>query len=256
MKVFSYGGGVQSTAALVLAIQGQIDYPLFVFCNVGNDSENPATIEYVEQIAKPYALAHHIEFVELARSQTLYAKLTKPGSRSVGIPVRMSNGAPGRRPCTVDYKIKLAARYIKSRGATAANPATVGLGISLDEFQRARNDSGIAWEKLAYPLLDLRLSRADCLQIIEKAGLPTPPKSSCWFCPYHTMRVWQDMRNQQPELFERACKLEALLNERRKELGKDNIWLSGKLRPLAMATTDLTQLTFEEDICESGYCFV
>ena len=37
LKVFSYGGGVQSTAALVLAAQGKIDYQTFLFCNVGAD---------------------------------------------------------------------------------------------------------------------------------------------------------------------------------------------------------------------------
>src|SRR5258708_98613 len=46
LKVFSFGGGVQSVAALVLAAQGKIDYRHFVFCNVGDDSENPATLEY------------------------------------------------------------------------------------------------------------------------------------------------------------------------------------------------------------------
>lgn len=41
LRVFSYGGGVQSTAALVLAAQGRIDFPAFVFANVGEDSEHP-----------------------------------------------------------------------------------------------------------------------------------------------------------------------------------------------------------------------
>lgn len=44
IRAFSYGGGVQSTAALVLAAQGIIDYPLFLFSNVGDDSEHPGTL--------------------------------------------------------------------------------------------------------------------------------------------------------------------------------------------------------------------
>jgi 3'-phosphoadenosine 5'-phosphosulfate sulfotransferase (PAPS reductase)/FAD synthetase len=47
IRVFSYGGGVQSTAALVLAAQGVIDYHTFLFANVGEDSENPDTLAYV-----------------------------------------------------------------------------------------------------------------------------------------------------------------------------------------------------------------
>jgi hypothetical protein len=44
LRFFSYGGGVQSTAALVLAAQGKIDYPVFLFANVGDDSEHPGPV--------------------------------------------------------------------------------------------------------------------------------------------------------------------------------------------------------------------
>ena len=46
MKVISYGGGVQSTAMLVLANQGAIDsVDAALFSNVGDDSEHPATLD-------------------------------------------------------------------------------------------------------------------------------------------------------------------------------------------------------------------
>ena len=49
-RYFSYGGGIQSTAALVLAAQRVIEYPVFVFCNVGADSEDPATLQRWQEI--------------------------------------------------------------------------------------------------------------------------------------------------------------------------------------------------------------
>ncbi len=49
LRVCSYGGGVQPTALLVLAAQGTIDYRTFLFCNVGDDSEHPATLCYVRE---------------------------------------------------------------------------------------------------------------------------------------------------------------------------------------------------------------
>lgn len=67
LRSVSYGGGVQSTALLVLAAQGRIDYPLFLFANVGADSEHPASLRYVREVAMPYAEAHGIELVELCR---------------------------------------------------------------------------------------------------------------------------------------------------------------------------------------------
>ncbi len=46
MRVISYGGGVQSTALLVLANRGEIRYvDAALFANVGDDSEDPDTLD-------------------------------------------------------------------------------------------------------------------------------------------------------------------------------------------------------------------
>lgn len=271
LRVVSYGGGVQSTALLVLAAQGKIDFKTFLFCNVGEDSENPATLDYVRDYARPYAQAHHIEFLELnatrfGEPETLYKRITRPGSRSIEIPVRMNgNGAPGRRSCTADFKIKVVDRWLKQQNVHKLDGAQVGLGISLDEIERVKPNSDpdtIAWKQNVYPLLDeveRPLTRQDCMNIIERAGLPIPPKSACWFCPYHKLSVWQEMRQSQPALFWKSVELEQLINERRATLGMDPVWFTRKLKPLDQATTEYEQASlFDEtmDACESGYCMV
>lgn len=199
LRTFSFGGGVQSVAALVLAATGRIKFPTFLFANVGADSEHPATLAYLENYAKPYAAAHGIELIELHRTcrdgtpETLYGRLTREGSRSLPIPARMSNGKPGKRACTADFKIRVIGKWLKAHGANAENPATVGVGISLDESQRANTRRAEPHEQLVYPLLDTPvgcgtgeyLRRTDCHRIITEAGLPIPHKSACWFCPYH-----------------------------------------------------------------------
>jgi 3'-phosphoadenosine 5'-phosphosulfate sulfotransferase (PAPS reductase)/FAD synthetase len=107
MAVASYGGGVQSTALLVLAAQRRLDLPVFLLANTGDDSEHPQTLHYVRNIAVPYAQAHGIALHELHRTrrdgsvETLDGRPTRPGSRSLPIPVRMSSGAPGTRTCCV-----------------------------------------------------------------------------------------------------------------------------------------------------------
>lgn len=264
LRSISYGGGVQSTALLVLAAQRRIDFPLFLMANVGDDSENPRTLEYVEQYAKPYAAAHGIELVEVQRrrrdgtTETLLQRLERAGSRSISIPVRMANGAPGNRQCTADFKIKVIGKWLKEHGATPDNPATVGVGISVDEIHRANNRRVEAHEVITYPLLDLGLRRTDCARIIREAGLPVPPKSSCYFCPFHRPETWQDMRREQPAEFEKACQLEDLLNARRDELGKDHVYLTRFNRPLREAIPDGVDLLpmFDESdgLCDSGWC--
>ena len=64
--VFSCGGGVQSTACLVLAAQGKIPYRTFIFSNVGNKAESPQTIEYIDEVLKPYAKQHGLKWVDVA----------------------------------------------------------------------------------------------------------------------------------------------------------------------------------------------
>ncbi|MET9412650.1 phosphoadenosine phosphosulfate reductase [Streptomyces klenkii] len=264
LRSFSFGGGWQSTAALVLAARGELDYRLFLMANVGNDSEHPGTLRYIAQYAAPFAKAHGIELVLLdhvmkrsGQVRTLYQDLTRPGSRSLKIPVRMSNGAPGTRSCTASFKIKVIADELKRRGATPANPATVGIGISLDEIERANKRRCESHECIEYPLLELGIRRADCARIIRSAGLPVPPKSSCWFCPFHRPEAWHDMRRSDPELFEKACQLEELLNQRREELGKDHIYLTRFAQPLSKAIPDgVDTLPFDEfdSGCDSGWC--
>jgi hypothetical protein len=264
IKSISYGGGVQSTALLVLAAQRRIDFPLFVFANVGNDSERKKTLRYVEEYAKPYAAEHGIELAEVHRRrrdgaiETLWGRLTRPGSRSLPIPVRMSNGAPGTRSCTADFKIKVVGKEMKRRGASKSSPATIGIGISVDEIERANTRRCEPHERIVYPLLDLGLRRIDCQRIIREAGLPVPPKSSCFFCPFHRPETWHDMRREEPDEFEKACQLEDLLNERRDELGKDHVYLTRFNKPLREAIPDGVDLLpmFDEadGACDSGWC--
>lgn len=263
LRTFSYGGGVQSTAALVLAAQKKIDFSIFLFSNVGDDSEHPATLAYVRDVAMPYAAANGIELLELRRMrrdgslfQTVYQRVTDLSYQQNLIPFRLSNGTPGGRSCTADWKIGVIAREQKRRGATPESPAVCGLGISLDEFHRMKTDSGILWQILEYPLIDLRLTRQDCMNIIERAGLPIPPKSSCWFCPFHSLQKWREMRVKEPELFARSVEIERINNQRNTRNEKPSQWLTRMLIPLDQAVAHDQADMFDEldDACESGFC--
>lgn len=258
LRSISYGGGVQSTALLVLACTGRIDADLAIFANVGDHAENPATLAYVRDHAAPYAEANGLELVERNRggaNPDLYDRLTRPGSRFLGIPVRMSSGAPGRRSCTHDYKMVVIGRELKARGATAASPAAVLIGISTDEATRANKRRAEPYERIEYPLLDLGLSRVDCGRIITAAGLPIPPKSACWFCPFHSRAAWLNMRTDDPAMFDRAAELEAHLNRTLASIGKDRVWLTDAAIPLRDAVADLHPL-FDPALgeCDSGWC--
>jgi hypothetical protein len=268
LRAFASGLGVQSTAALVLSAQGRIDFPLHLFSNVGDDSENPATLRYFREIATPYAAEHGITLEEIrrvtrdGRTPTLLEDISEQ-SRSIGIPVRMgTNGAPGTRRCTFQYKTAPITKRLRELGATKAEPAVLGIGFSTDEMQRIGRTGESPFQHRVYPLIELGLSRADCLDVVREAGLPEPPKSSCWFCPFHRPAVWAEMRRDDPELFEAAAELEAKLNARRVQLGRDPVYLTRFGKPIREAIQPAQATLFgpgssdhEIETCDEGVCF-
>lgn len=251
MRAFSFGGGVQSVAVLALGASGKIQYDSYLFCNVGKDTENPKTLNYFYNVAITFAKQHGLDLIELHRQtnngETLYQRTLRQ-ERSIKIPMRMKNGAPGHRSCTQDYKRDVVAKHL------GKGQHTVGLGISIDEWQRMRTDSGYPNIVNEYPLIDLRLSRADCLKIIREAGLPIPPKSACWFCPFHKPSEWAEQRRNEQNLFWASAELEGVINEKRTALGRDAVYLTRFGVPLAQAIGDQPLLISDEETCESGYC--
>lgn len=264
VRVFSYGGGTQSTAALVLAVQGKINFPQFVFANVGEQSE-AKTIRYVRDVAMPYASAHSINLEEVRRvkrdgsfAEGLYERVMSDRYKGVQIPMHLSNGAPARRHCTVDYKIRVLDKWQKAHGATQANPAIVGIGISWDEVQRMRTARDNDAHVIVYPLIDLRLTRSDCEAIIRDAGLPQPGRSACFYCPYKAQAEWQQMRHEEPEQFARALAMEQHMDTKMVAEGEGHVTFHRK-GPLLSITSEARQMSLGlevGEICESGYCMV
>lgn len=264
-RIFSFGGGVQSVAALVLQAHGRANYSAFVFANVGDDSENPATLRYFHDVARPYAEAHGIRLVEVRRDfngelRTLYDQLTGD-QRDVPIPVYMASGAPGNRRCTNVWKIDAVNHWLRGEGITRAH---IGIGFSTDEMRRW---TAPEWREVykqpplqtirEYPLIDLQLSREACRKIISEAGLPLPPKSACWFCPYTSRSQWVEMRRTAPGLFQMAVDLETRINEKRAEMGRDPVFLHPALQPLAQAVPEqlsMLDIWNDDQECGTGYC--
>lgn len=142
-------------------------------------------------------------------------------------------------------------------------PIFLGKGISTDEAQRAKPNTGFVHYQAAYPLIDLMVNRADCEKIIKEAGLPPAPKSSCWFCPYKTKSGWQELRQSNPELFWAAVALERLLYDRSVELGRGGCFFTSTGTSRKLFLDEVTSEHFQGDLfhgfddqeCESGHCW-
>jgi hypothetical protein len=174
----------------------------------------------------PYAEANGIELVELSKRmkdgsvETIIGRINRRPA-SVPIPLKMGvGGPPASRACTADFKIGVIEKELRRRGATKDEKATVGLGISIDEVDRAgtKIDPNSDYQLREYPLIDLDIARDQCATIIRSAGLPVPPRSACFFCPNHKDEEWRKLARDEPALFEESCQLEEELHRRGKVL--------------------------------------
>lgn len=101
------------------------------------------------------------------------------------------------------------------------------------------------------------MDRAACVDLITAAGIPVPPKSSCWFCPFHKLSEWRKKAEDKPEEFARAVELETMLNSRFTSLGRGRAFLTTKLVPLSRVTEQQgIDLNMDDDAtCDvAGYC--
>jgi hypothetical protein len=265
VRICAFGGGIQSTAIMVMQALHMLEYPFdqFVFANVGNDSENPATLDYIESVTKPFAEQNNIKLVTVQKTfdnkpDSIY-RLIYRTARSQPLPMYKSGGTPDGHSCSVEFKAKQIDKYCRNQKWTRV---TVGLGISIDEFKRAKKETWhnmygsikLGFEKRFYqPLLHQQIDRLHCMKIIEDAGLPVPPRSACWFCPVAKPSEWIEMKRDNPELFKKACDLEAHINAKRGATYPSDkyVTLHRYKSPLAQSVADQQRLPFD---FENEYC--
>jgi len=237
VTVISYGGGVQSTALVVLALSEQWRVDEIVHVDL-MDAESPATREYVARF-REWLQREHGRDITIIERNMYRDMLDNPGFTPV--PWRARDGSfMLSRQCTRQYKVAPLQRYLYDR--YPGECIRLMLGISVDEYHRMR-DSSAARIEHAYPLVDRRLARWHCREVVERAGLPVPWKSSCWLCPYRSVRSQWLLVQRYPDLVGMARALEDRINAERRRRGQDEI-------VVLRADTDVEQ----SDFCEAGFC--
>lgn len=252
--VLSLGAGVQSTALALMIAAGRFgsDAPrLAVFADTG--WEPAAVYQHLAWLESELAGAIDVVRVSAGDIRADTAAAAAGSGRFATMPLHLRNldGEKGqlRRQCTKDYKLAPIRRELRRRGLTAVE---MWLGISWDELERMK-PSGLRWVANRWPLVEVRLTRTDCLTWLAEHGYPEPPKSACIGCPYMDDRRWLDMREHRPDEWEDACQLDEAI--RRLPRIRGDVFLHRTLEPLRSAVldpSDVGQLALE---CE-GMCGV
>jgi hypothetical protein len=124
---------------------------------------------------------------------------------------------------------------------------TAWIGFSLDERRRIKSREG-----KRFPLIELNLTRVDCLTIIEDAGLPIPPKSRCFMCPHQHNAEWREVRDD-PALWAQAV---AIDTEMRNADERGGVYLHADRVPLESADLGAADRGEPSRQCGMGLCYV
>jgi hypothetical protein len=258
LRVLSLGAGVQSTALLMLVLNGEIKCDAAIFADTGWEPQ--AVYEHLEQIRAlawmkgfPIHIVSSGNIRDTERQKDFYDApyflLNEDGSHGMA-----------RRQCTHQLKIRpirvKVRELMEERGIKARPGAVVQyLGISFDEMQRMK-PADVKFIEHQFPLVDRRWKRADCLKYLREQGL-TAPRSACIGCPYHSDREWRDLKLNSPEEFADAVAFELEIQNTDAGL-RGKPFLHASRQPLDTIdfsnAEDRGQLTFDAE-CE-GMCGV
>ena len=273
LRVLSLGAGVQSSTLALMIHKGKIP---MVDCAIFADTqaEPPKVYEWLKFIKKTVSYPVHIvtwrnlEKDVLDASQGEYQAFT--------IPFYTKNKETGQkgmlmRQCTADYKIKPVTKKVREllgykkgeRVDLKEVQVEMLLGISTDELRRMRMNR-LRYIDNQYPLINnFGMSRQDCIAWMKDNGYPMPAKSACYFCPFHSQSTWKEIKENDPELFQKAVEMDKKIRDQEKykikNKYKDELYLHRSCEPLDKALEDDGQLDMFDGfktICDEGMCGV
>lgn len=274
LRVISLGAGVQSTTMYRMAAVGELTPMPDAAIFADTQQEPPWVYENLERLKADHGGRIPI-MVRTAGDlgEAVEKCANSSGGRFASVPfwVDGDKGAsPARRHCTREYKIAVVHRAVRELLGLEPRQRAAGrfrveewVGISLDEAHRAK-PSRYAWITTRWPLLFGRpMRREGCKTWLAEHGYSIPEKSACVFCPYRRPVEYARWREEHPELFEEACRVDDLIRPKGTMKGmraKQYIYRGlvplRELPPLAdLEARDDSQLDLFGNECE-GMCGV
>lgn len=282
LDVQSIGFGVQSTAMAIMS--GIDEMPRADKYYFSLLRETPQTLDYIDYIIP--RLSRLGVDVEILKPIDIYEHvLSWPISDRVSMLPLWFLGNDGRRQplnrqCTKDFKIDVIAAEIRNYlgiKRLKRNSVRIWQGISIDEISRAKRSALFPdsfrvnhypyigqFANITYPGKDWEsFSRQKITtNIFNRLGIKVPPRSSCFFCPFHDVFYWLWLYENCPKEWELACVLDESIrnyNNKNSSLEAGPFFLYSGLIPLK-------EIDFDREIkkqnqvslfgCETGFCFM
>lgn len=241
-----------------LIIKGELPRPdLAVMADTGREASEVKV--FFDEVLYPELHKVGVNLYMLAHAFEVRGKLTE-GRNTVDIysgkdkntiimPMFTAQRGRGMLPkfCSNEWKSRPVQRFIREKGLTSGE---IWIGFSIDEFDRMRaHDPRQKWNH-TYPLVDLRMTRGDCIALCEDMGWGVPPRSACWMCPYRNDQEWLHLKAKGNGDFQKAVELEQFLQER-----DPDVYFHDTCQPLDEVSFNEEQGDMFSKPCASGMCF-
>lgn len=225
--VVTFGGGTNSTALLIGMIERGDPAPLAItFGDTGG--ELPHTYEHIERFSA-WLVAHGYPAISRlfrARRDKSWKSLEQECVDKAMLP----SIAYGYKTCSQKFKVEPQNKFLNNFPACKAVWKAGGrikrvIGYDAGEVRRARF-GGDKKFVFSYPLIEWGWDRDACIAAIARhPEVSMPGKSSCFFCPHMRKPELLALRDQYPELLDRALAMEAGANLTKiKGLGRRFAW--------------------------------
>lgn len=223
LTIASYGGGTNSTAEIIECVTRGIAIDLIMFADTGG--ERPETYEYVRMFNEWLVLMGYPAIVWVKAPNTT---LEDDCLQRKALPAL----AYGFKTCSQRFKIEPQNKYCNNWEPAqevwrSGERVTKLIGYDAGEPWRVKPERDRLDKKYLrrYPLIEWDIDRDGCKEIIAKAGLPQPGKSSCFFCPSMKRHEIMALSKEHPDLLKRALHVERNAELTRiKGLGRDWSW--------------------------------
>jgi len=234
MKIIvSFGGGSNSTAVIINMVKHQIVPDNILFADTGG--EHPNTYKFIDEFNNWLTDRNFPEI------QTLKYKNKNGEELTLEQDCLNNNTIPpiafGWKTCSQKFKIAPVEKYIKAKYPN--EKIQMWVGFDADEERRIKANPNENFENY-FPLIEWGWNRDKCIEVIAKAGLTLPGKSSCFFCPnmkkHEILKLPDELKERAIAMEKNATKLAEL-----KGLGRNKSWTE-------LINADRQQLKLEWDI--------
>ena len=272
LRILSLGAGVQSSALALMIEKGEVPMvDAAIFADVkGEPKAVYDWLAYLKTQIKKFPI-HTVTWRNL-KQDILDASEGK--HKAFTAPFFTKNIKTGkkrmlRRQCTSMYKILPVIQKVreliglkKGEKRKKGTKVEMLMGISKDEIVRMRTNP-IKYIQNVYPLVEKEMRRSDCLDWMKNNEYPTPPRSACTFCPFHSNEEWKRVKSNKEE-WDKVVALEKSFIKNRELITKitgmkDTMYLNRKCVPIDEIDFDENknkdQLDMFNNECE-GMCGV